>query len=34
VQVKDTEGIGSLLLGLYTDDGVLQSVGVVGAWAA
>ncbi len=33
VQVKDTEGIGSLLLGLYTDDGVLQSVGVVGAWA-
>jgi ATP-dependent DNA ligase len=30
----DPEGIGSLLLGLYTDDGVLQSVGVIGAFPA
>ena len=32
VHAKDREGIGSLLLGLYTDEGVLQSVGVVGAF--
>jgi ATP-dependent DNA ligase len=34
VHVKDPEGIGSLLLGLYDDDGVLQSVGVIGAFPA
>ena len=34
VHVKDPEGIGSLLLGLYNDDGVLQSVGVIGAFPA
>jgi ATP-dependent DNA ligase len=34
VHAKDPESIGSLLLGLYTDDGVLQSVGVVGAFPA
>ena len=34
VHAKDPEGIGSLLLGLYTDQGVLQSVGVIGAFAA
>jgi ATP-dependent DNA ligase len=34
VHVKDPEGIGSLLLGLYTDEGVLQSVGVIGAFPA
>jgi ATP-dependent DNA ligase len=34
VHVKDPEGIGSLLLGLYNDQGVLQSVGVIGAFAA
>jgi ATP-dependent DNA ligase len=34
VHVKDPEGIGSLLLGLYTDQGVLQSVGVIGAFPA
>jgi ATP-dependent DNA ligase len=34
VHVKDPEGIGSLLLGLYTDDGTLQSVGVIGAFPA
>jgi ATP-dependent DNA ligase len=31
---NDSEGIGSLLLGLYTDDGVLMSVGVIGAFPA
>jgi ATP-dependent DNA ligase len=34
VHVKDPEGIGSLLLGLYNDEGVLQSVGVIGAFPA
>jgi ATP-dependent DNA ligase len=34
VHAKDPEGIGSLLLGLYTDDGELQSVGVIGAFPA
>jgi ATP-dependent DNA ligase len=34
VHARDPEGIGSLLLGLYTDQGVLQSVGVIGAFAA
>jgi ATP-dependent DNA ligase len=34
VHVNDPEGIGSLLLGLYTDDGVLQFVGVIGAFPA
>ena len=34
VHVKDPEGIGSLLLGLYDDTGVLQSVGVIGAFPA
>jgi ATP-dependent DNA ligase len=34
VHVKDPEGIGSLLLGLYTEEGVLQSVGVIGAFPA
>ena len=34
VHANDPEGIGSLLLGLYTDDGVLQSVGVIGAFPA
>ncbi|MBV9174252.1 MAG: ATP-dependent DNA ligase [Chloroflexi bacterium] len=34
VHVKDPEGIGSLLLGLYDDQGVLQSVGVIGAFPA
>ncbi|MBK8461917.1 MAG: ATP-dependent DNA ligase [Nigerium sp.] len=28
----ETDAIGSLLLGLYTDDGVLNSVGVIGAF--
>jgi ATP-dependent DNA ligase len=31
---NDPEGIGSLLLGLYTGDGVLMSVGVIGAFPA
>jgi len=34
VHAKDPSGVGSLLLGLYTDDGVLQSVGVIGAFPA
>jgi ATP-dependent DNA ligase len=34
VHATDPRGIGSLLLGLYTDDGVLQSVGVIGAFPA
>lgn len=34
VHVKDPAGIGSLLLGLYDDNGVLQSVGVIGAFPA
>jgi ATP-dependent DNA ligase len=34
VHATDPEGIGSLLLGLYSDDGVLQSVGVIGAFPA
>jgi ATP-dependent DNA ligase len=34
VHATDPAGIGSLLLGLYTDDGVLQSVGVIGAFPA
>src|SRR5438067_3040879 len=34
VHVKDPAGIGSLLLGLYDDSGVLQSVGVIGAFPA
>jgi ATP-dependent DNA ligase len=34
VHAKDPLGIGSLLLGLYTDEGVLQSVGVIGAFPA
>jgi ATP-dependent DNA ligase len=34
VHVKDPEGIGSLLLGLYDDSGSLQSVGVIGAFPA
>jgi ATP-dependent DNA ligase len=34
VHVKDPQGIGSLLLGLYDDAGVLQSVGVIGAFPA
>jgi len=34
LHAKDPEGIGSLLLGLYTDAGVLQSVGVIGAFPA
>ena len=34
VHATDPEGIGSLLLGLYTDEGVLQSVGVIGAFPA
>jgi ATP-dependent DNA ligase len=34
VHAKDPEGIGSLLLGLYTEAGVLQSVGVIGAFPA
>ena len=34
VHVKDPAGIGSLLLGLYNDEGVLQSVGVIGAFPA
>jgi ATP-dependent DNA ligase len=34
VHAKDTEGIGSLLLGLYTDAGELMSVGVIGAFPA
>jgi ATP-dependent DNA ligase len=34
VHVKDPQGIGSLLLGLYDDRGVLQSVGVIGAFPA
>ena len=34
VHVKDPDGIGSLLLGLYDDNGVLQSVGVIGAFPA
>ncbi|MFV0406623.1 MAG: ATP-dependent DNA ligase [Propioniciclava sp.] len=29
---QETDSIGSLLLGLYTDDGVLNSVGVIGAF--
>jgi ATP-dependent DNA ligase len=31
---NDAEGIGSLLLGLYTEEGVLMSVGVIGAFPA
>src|ERR1700716_4241742 len=34
VHAKDPEGIGSLLLGLYTDAGELMSVGVIGAFPA
>ena len=34
VHATDPTGIGSLLLGLYTDAGVLQSVGVIGAFPA
>jgi len=34
VHATDPEGIGSLLLGLYTDAGELQSVGVIGAFPA
>jgi len=34
VHATDPEGIGSLLLGLYNDEGVLQSVGVIGAFPA
>ena len=34
LHAKDPEGIGSLLLGLYDDKGVLQSVGVIGAFPA
>jgi ATP-dependent DNA ligase len=34
VHTTDPEGIGSLLLGLYTDAGELQSVGVIGAFPA
>jgi len=34
VHATDPEGIGSLLLGLYNDAGVLQSVGVIGAFPA
>jgi ATP-dependent DNA ligase len=34
VHLTDPEGIGSLLLGLYDDRGVLQSVGVIGAFPA
>jgi ATP-dependent DNA ligase len=34
VHTADPEGVGSLLLGLYTDEGVLQSVGVIGAFPA
>lgn len=34
LHAKDPEGIGSLLLGLYTEEGVLQSVGVIGAFPA
>jgi ATP-dependent DNA ligase len=34
VHVKDPEGIGSLLLGLYNASGELQSVGVIGAFPA
>ncbi len=34
VHKNDAEGIGSLLLGLYTDDGMLMSVGVIGAFPA
>ena len=30
----ETDAIGSLLLGLYTDEGVLNSVGVIGAFTA
>ena len=31
---KDGEGVGSLLLGLYDDDGVLHHVGVASSFAA
>jgi ATP-dependent DNA ligase len=34
VHKADPEGIGSLLLGLYTDEDVLMSVGVIGAFPA
>jgi len=34
VHVTDAASIGSLLLGLYTDSGELQSVGVIGAFPA
>jgi ATP-dependent DNA ligase len=34
VHATDSSGIGSLLLGLYNDEGVLQSVGVIGAFPA
>jgi ATP-dependent DNA ligase len=34
VHTTDPEGIGSLLLGLYTDAGELMSVGVIGAFPA
>jgi ATP-dependent DNA ligase len=34
VHATDAESIGSLLLGLYTDAGELQSVGVIGAFPA
>jgi ATP-dependent DNA ligase len=34
VHATDPEGIGSLLLGLYTDAGELMSVGVIGAFPA
>ena len=34
VHKNDEQGIGSLLLGLYTDEGVLMSVGVIGAFPA
>ncbi len=34
LHAKDPEGIGSLLLGLYDDKDVLQSVGVIGAFPA
>jgi ATP-dependent DNA ligase len=34
VHATDPDGIGSLLLGLYNDEGVLQSIGVIGAFPA